>query len=143
MTYTEKLSDPRWQKKRLQVLNRDGFACTFCGDTKTTLHVHHEKYNKEPWDAELAYLTTLCKHCHLLISTAIKHNVTIISCIKEISVVTKSVIIITKEFLSGSAKETLGFYYYDEHRHIIVGLVSLEKPAIGRISEILLKNSNG
>lgn len=27
MTYAEKLKDPRWQKKRLRILERDAFAC--------------------------------------------------------------------------------------------------------------------
>lgn len=44
MKYIEKLRDPRWQKKRLQILERDGFACQSCYDTETTLHVHHCTY---------------------------------------------------------------------------------------------------
>jgi len=31
MTYKEKLLDPRWQKKRLEVLERDGWACRALG----------------------------------------------------------------------------------------------------------------
>lgn len=66
MNYKEKLLDPRWQKKRLEVLNRDGFSCRFCSDTKTTLHVHHKVYEKgkEPWDIDSKLLITLCKDCH-------------------------------------------------------------------------------
>jgi hypothetical protein len=67
MTYAEKLRDPRWQKKRLEILNRDGFACRLCGDKETELHIHHEKYNGNPWDAKNDDLSTLCKHCHILI----------------------------------------------------------------------------
>lgn len=64
MTYSEKLKDPRWQKKRLEVLNRDNFMCTQCCDSRKTLHVHHLKYNGNPWDVEIKYLKTLCEDCH-------------------------------------------------------------------------------
>lgn len=64
MTYSEKLRDPRWQKKRLEILNRDNFTCTLCGDDKTELQIHHNVYYKEPWDALNENLTTLCKDCH-------------------------------------------------------------------------------
>lgn len=64
MTYSEKLLDPRWQKKRLKVLDRDDFTCCLCQDKSTTLHVHHDKYKGEPWDAPLEVLKTLCAHCH-------------------------------------------------------------------------------
>jgi hypothetical protein len=64
-TYTEKLKDPRWQKKRLEILERDGFTCKLCGNTKETLNVHHWEYVKgEPWDAPDYLLATLCTTCH-------------------------------------------------------------------------------
>lgn len=65
--YKEKLLDPRWQKKRLLIFNRDKFTCQLCGDNKNTLHVHHKKYYGEPWDVGNLDLITLCCHCHLLI----------------------------------------------------------------------------
>lgn len=70
MTYSDKLQDPRWQKKRLQVLNRDNFTCLYCGDEKTTLHIHHLSYKNNPWDAELEELQTTCKFCHKAIETS-------------------------------------------------------------------------
>lgn len=64
-TYFEKLKDPRWQKKRLEIFNRDNWACTNCGDTKSILHVHHKTYsNNNPWEIENEKLTTLCEKCH-------------------------------------------------------------------------------
>lgn len=63
--YKEKLKDPRWQRKRLEIFNRDGFVCFHCGDDKNTLHVHHEMYiGKDPWDTPDELLTTLCEDCH-------------------------------------------------------------------------------
>ena len=64
MTYYEKLKDPRWQRKRLEVLERDGFHCVDCGDGTQTLHVHHTKYKADPWDAPNDTLVTLCESCH-------------------------------------------------------------------------------
>lgn len=64
MNYLEKLKSPKWQKKRLEVLQRDNFKCCLCGDEETELHVHHLKYTKEPYDAPLSDLETLCKNCH-------------------------------------------------------------------------------
>jgi len=64
--YAEKLLDPRWQKKRLEILERDGWQCQYCGDTKTTLHVHHHFYDKtgDPWEMASHLLVTLCAPCH-------------------------------------------------------------------------------
>ncbi len=65
MTYAEKLKDPRWQKKRLKILERDEFACQHCGDTKTTLNIHHIAYQEsDPWETEDRLLITLCEVCH-------------------------------------------------------------------------------
>jgi len=66
--YSEKLKDPRWQKKRLEILQRDNFTCQYCGDTKATLAVHHKDYfpNIEPWDCPDDLLITLCEECHKL-----------------------------------------------------------------------------
>ena len=63
--YSEKLKDPRWQKKRLEILNRDKFTCQWCLDSESTLHVHHLWYSKgEPWDVEDDSLITICENCH-------------------------------------------------------------------------------
>lgn len=65
-TYAEKLKDPRWQKKRLQIMNRDGFKCQKCFNDQRTLHVHHKKYEQglEPWEYDTELLITLCESCH-------------------------------------------------------------------------------
>lgn len=64
--YTEKLKDPRWQKMRLQVLERDGWCCQLCFNGEDTLHVHHFYYERgrEPWDYPIEAFTTLCESCH-------------------------------------------------------------------------------
>lgn len=66
MTYKEKLKHPRWQKRRLEILERDEFKCRFCGDTETELQIHHAFYLKKdnPEDYSDDMLFTLCKNCH-------------------------------------------------------------------------------
>ncbi len=74
-TYSDKLKDARWQKKRLEILSRDEFMCRACFDTAEsaemhgetlTLHVHHTYYEKgrEPWDYPNDSLISLCEQCH-------------------------------------------------------------------------------
>lgn len=65
-SYSDKLKDPRWQKKRLEIFNRDNFMCKCCSSTDKTLHVHHKVYikNAQPWEYENNYLITLCHDCH-------------------------------------------------------------------------------
>ena len=66
--YAEKLLDPLWQKKRLEILQRDEFSCFWCHDTEETLHVHHKGYEKgkEPWDYHNDWLDTMCATCHFM-----------------------------------------------------------------------------
>ena len=65
MTYSQKLRDPRWQKKRLQILERDRWACRSCGSSTKNLQVHHVIYRKvDPWDYPDQALQTLCDSCH-------------------------------------------------------------------------------
>lgn len=68
-SYSEKLRDPRWQKKRLEIMQRDDFACRLCGDKKSTLHIHHKEYRvgHEPWEYEEENLVTYCETCHSLV----------------------------------------------------------------------------
>ncbi len=64
--YSEKLKDPRWQKMRLMILERDGWKCRNCGAEDKTLHVHHLAYSPgvEPWNYDIDILETLCEECH-------------------------------------------------------------------------------
>lgn len=65
-TYAEKLKDPRWQKKRLEILSRDEWMCQLCQDSESMLVVHHRFYlkGKEPWEYADYCLVTLCQACH-------------------------------------------------------------------------------
>jgi len=60
----EAYKDPRWQKRRLQIMERDGWACVACRRTDETLHVHHKAYYGMPWEVSDHDLQTLCEQCH-------------------------------------------------------------------------------
>ena len=64
--YAAERKDPRWQKKRLEIMERDGFQCRECGDEDKTLNVHHRYYitGRKPWEYPDWSLTTLCYTCH-------------------------------------------------------------------------------
>ncbi len=68
-TYYEKLKDPKWQKMRLLVLERDKWSCSICKSKTDTLNVHHKKYAKSgnPWDVSMHDLITYCEDCHKLV----------------------------------------------------------------------------
>lgn len=73
--YYKKLLDPRWQKLKGAVLKRDSHTCRICKDTDTTLHVHHEVYVNEPWDAPIDTLKTLCFRCHEVVEICKKNRI--------------------------------------------------------------------
>jgi hypothetical protein len=65
ITYAEKLKDPRWQKKRLEIFQRDQFRCMECFSDEKSLQVHHKAYKgKDPWDTPNDFLITYCEGCH-------------------------------------------------------------------------------
>lgn len=65
-SYYQKLKDPRWQRKRLEMLSAAEFTCQSCFDSSSTLHVHHTRYIKgrDPWEYEDRELWVLCEDCH-------------------------------------------------------------------------------
>lgn len=68
MSYSDQLRDPRWQRKRLEILNRSDFSCEECGAKDRTLNVHHKQYRKgaKPWEYSDYELASLCEQCHQL-----------------------------------------------------------------------------
>lgn len=69
MNYEDLLKDPRWQKRRLEIMQRDNFTCQQCGNglnNGVPLNVHHLRYykNKQPWEYADTDLITLCEECH-------------------------------------------------------------------------------
>jgi hypothetical protein len=66
MSYSDLLKDPRWQRKRLEVLEAAGWACERCDRDDLEMHVHHPRYvrGRMPWEYEIDELEALCKPCH-------------------------------------------------------------------------------
>ena len=65
-TYRELLKHPKWQKRRLQMLEAAEWKCARCSNTERTLHVHHECYvnGRKPWEYDDSELRVLCELCH-------------------------------------------------------------------------------
>jgi 5-methylcytosine-specific restriction endonuclease McrA len=85
MTYAEKLRDPRWQKKRLEIMERDNWKCQSCGTDKMTLNVHHLFYKKtaNPWEYDNDDLITLCEDCHEYEKDRKENEEALLICLKE------------------------------------------------------------
>lgn len=66
MNYREQLRDPRWQRFRLKILERDNWRCTVCGIDVVELHVHHIDYGRNPWDIPPSSAATVCHTCHAI-----------------------------------------------------------------------------
>lgn len=64
--YRQQILSPHWQKRRLEIMQRDGFTCQRCSNPDETLHVHHKQYIKGrmAWEYEDRDLVTLCHSCH-------------------------------------------------------------------------------
>jgi len=60
--------DSRWQRKRLAIMERDGFTCRSCGKDgpDAALAVHHTYYEAgtAPWEYPDDSLITWCEECH-------------------------------------------------------------------------------
>lgn len=66
MGYADKLRDPRWQRRRLEVMGAADFRCRRCNSDEKFLNVHHKAYlrGRDPWDYPDQYLECLCEDCH-------------------------------------------------------------------------------
>jgi hypothetical protein len=64
--YKEQLRDPRWQKRRLQVLQYAGWRCQICGVKDQELHCHHSYYSKGKmaWQYPKGAIISVCWRCH-------------------------------------------------------------------------------
>lgn len=69
MNYKEKLKDPRWIRRRVEIMERDNHKCMICGEDSVLLNVHHLNYrmDAEPWEYDDCELVTLCEDCHKMV----------------------------------------------------------------------------
>ncbi len=66
MSYYDDLKSPKWQKKRLEILDKHFFSCQECQTESKQLHVHHMWYEsgKKAWDYPDQCYKVLCEDCH-------------------------------------------------------------------------------
>jgi len=114
-SYYDKLKDPKWQKKRLEILNRDNFTCQSCMSDDNTLHVHHKSYDKgrEPWDYPNTCFITLCEECH-----GVEQH-----CLKESFSATKDLLINSDITNSGYIEIVESLYQYDRNGMVLSELL--------------------
>lgn len=64
--WSNQYKDPRWQKKRLEVMEANDYTCEICGDDRSTLNVHHKHYDYEKriWEYDVEDFQCLCEDCH-------------------------------------------------------------------------------
>lgn len=82
--FLQQYKSPKWQKKRLEIMQRDKYTCQCCGEKEKMLNVHHKEYisGKKVWEYENDNFITLCENCHERRHTLIKritkhlHNIT-------------------------------------------------------------------
>lgn len=143
-SYSDKLKDPRWQKKRLEIFKRDKFKCKLCGDEKTTLNVHHNVYfdYAEPWEYDNKDLVTLCEHCH--------YELEILKKEKDKPIQTTEVRIFKDDGWEGGDRimwitydYELIFRVYNSEDKFMCGYRHVDYYAIRNISKIINKASNG
>ena len=98
MAYKDDLKNGRWQKVRLQVMERDSFCCRACG-SKSILHVHHlfYRYGLKPWEYPMDSLVTLCVNCHNKLHNELSEKAGIIA----FNLLTNKPIIDDKKLYSG------------------------------------------
>jgi hypothetical protein len=64
--FWEKYKDPRWQRRRLEVMQNANFCCEGCASAEKSLNVHHKFYRRgrDPWQYNDYELMCLCEECH-------------------------------------------------------------------------------
>ena len=65
-TYAERLEDPRWKAKSLEIIRKNFGICFHCGNVPAFPEVHHRWYErgKEPWEYPDCCYAVYCGECH-------------------------------------------------------------------------------
>lgn len=130
MDYKEQIKSPKWQKRRLEVMQKDGFICQLCGDTESMLNVHHLSYHKDRniWEYEDWELITLCENCHKEEHSTMDYIINEIESIKSRGVTMREIL---------SVLDSIDIHLYLGHDDCIYNLVG-EDSAMGRENDIKL-----
>ena len=87
-SYQELLRHPKWQRKRLEIMQRADFKCERCGAEDSMLAIHHSYYEKgcSPWEYPDSSLHCLCEKCHDFahsLTTALNKKMAVLSMIQR------------------------------------------------------------
>ena len=135
-SYSEKLQNPKWQRKRLEVFERDNYTCQLCNDTETMLQVHHKKYAGNPWDVPLKDLITYCKHCHAVIEDKNEERNYIFHILKRsFPELNRTMVCIF--YVSPDNSNHVDFYCYNESTSNAEYLITLTANSIEDINNII------
>lgn len=128
MDYKEQIKSPRWQKRRLEIMQNDNFTCQLCGDTDSMLNVHHLSYHKDRniWEYEDWELITLCENRHTEEHSSMDDIINEIESIKSRGVTMREIL---------SALNSIDVHLYLGHDDCIYNLVG-EDSAMGRENDI-------
>lgn len=138
-TYAEKLKHPKWQKRRLEILQRDGFKCQLCGDVNTTLHIHHTGYRKvDIWDYKDEELITYCEVCHAVVEyfkdDLRHHDLVLIE--KEVSETDKDKVNIFLVSKDGD-EFFISILFYSKSCKNVTFVIGMKKATINMMNEII------
>lgn len=66
LSLREQYKHPLWERKRDEILERDGNTCTVCGSDKHRLEVHHKCYLPDLliWEYDNELLASVCGKHH-------------------------------------------------------------------------------
>lgn len=134
MTYSEQLKHPKWQKKRLSILERDQWCCQLCSDTESNLQVHHKEYisGRKPWEYEDSNFQTLCKHCHSVVEYFKSKNLIPIISSKNIVETFEDIMTIASILKSNKYGMILAINYYNiKTETISLGAILEKTPYLG------------
>jgi len=64
---TRKIKMSTWQKKRLEIFDRDGWECKLCKDNESILNLYQTTNSIVKVEAKNKDIITLCEHCRDLV----------------------------------------------------------------------------
>ena len=128
-----------WQKKRLEILQRDNFTCLLCSDTETELHIHHKEYKsgKKPWEYEYSNFQTFCKYCHCVVEDLKDKKLTPVISSKEYDESLKCFRISTI-FNSPTYGLVVAIHFYSEITKELLLVTIIEKSPFKGIDKLFL-----
>jgi hypothetical protein len=144
-TYSERLRHPKWQRRRLEILQRDNFTCQLCGDTETILNIHHKEYHKgKIWEYKDDELITYCELCHLVTEHFKSYN-TVCNILKidkspENKALHRIIILVLMEM---DSVPLVSILYYNTNNIELTPVVGLHKNTIKHIDSLIKEYNNG